>query len=212
MTPDEWAALLTLATATSFSPGPNTALSSTLAANFGMRRAMRFVCAVPVGWALLLGLSAGGIGAAVVAAPALRWGILLGGAGYLVWLAWRLAGSHALAQAKPAQLNLTFWRGVMLQFLNIKAWMLALSIVAGWIAGHADSLDRFAQVLPVLMAYALASNLTYALLGSVLRSWLAGPMIDGRPSGRRLQRFNRLMAVALVLTAGWMLASGLGIR
>lgn len=209
MTPHEWVALLTLATATSFTPGPNTALSTALAANFGLRRAMRFVCAVPVGWALLLGLSAGGIGAAVVAVPALRWGILLGGVGYLLWLAWRLAGSHALAQAQHAQLNLTFLRGVMLQFLNIKAWMLALSIVAGWIAGHADSMDRFVLVLPVLMVYALASNLTYALVGSVLRSWLAGPMIEGRPSGRRLQRFNRLMAMALVLTAGWMLTSGL---
>ena len=46
----EFTALLVLATAMSFSPGPNTTLSTALAANRGLRRAMRFVLAVPVGW------------------------------------------------------------------------------------------------------------------------------------------------------------------
>ncbi|MGH8820581.1 MAG: LysE family translocator, partial [Rhodoferax sp.] len=46
----EFTALLVLATALSFSPGPNTTLSAALAANSGLRRAMRFVVAVPVGW------------------------------------------------------------------------------------------------------------------------------------------------------------------
>ena len=50
----ELTALLVLATVASFSPGPNTTLSTALAANLGLRRAMRFVLAVPVGWGLLL--------------------------------------------------------------------------------------------------------------------------------------------------------------
>ena len=63
MNATEFSALLVLATATSFTPGPNTTLSTALAANFGLRRAMRFVCAVPVGWGLLFALCAGGVGA-----------------------------------------------------------------------------------------------------------------------------------------------------
>jgi len=211
MTASEFGALLALATATSFTPGPNTTLSTTLAANGGLRRAMRFVWAVPMGWALLLTLCAAGVGAVVLAVPVLRGGVLAGGVGYLLWLAWRLAGSSSLSPADPDRLHITFWRGVGLQFLNIKAWMLALSIVAGWIAGHADAVQRFWLVLPVLMAYAFASNLSYALAGSVLRHWLAGPLVDGRPSGRRLRAFNRVMALALVLTALWMGWTGLGL-
>ena len=205
----EFGALLTLATATSFTPGPNTTLSTALAANFGLRRAMRFVCAVPVGWTLLLTLCAAGVGALVLAVPLLRGAILAGGVAYLIWLAWRLAGSSTLSSANPASLNVTFARGVGLQFLNIKAWMLALSIVAGWIAGQPDALQRFWLVVPVLMAYAFASNLTYALVGSVLRGWLAGPLVNGQPTGQRLRWFNRGMALALVLTALWILATGL---
>ena len=208
----ELSALLVLATATSFTPGPNTTLSTALAANGGLKRALRFVCAVPVGWGLLFALCSAGLGALVVAQPMLRWAVLIGGVVYLVWLAQRLWRSRSLNQVQQDQLDVTFWQGVGLQFLNIKAWMLALSLVAGWVAGKPDAWLRFAQVLPLMLAFAFLSNFTYALVGSVLRHWLAGPWVDGVGSGARLAVFNRLMAVALVLTAAWMLLSGAGMR
>lgn len=211
MTAAEFSALLVLATATSFTPGPNTTLSTAIAANLGLRRALRFVSAVPVGWGLLFALCAGGVGSLVVALPLLRGGILVGGVGYLLWLAWRLSGSRSLSNVSAERLNVSFSQGVLLQFLNIKAWMLALSIVAGWVAGRPDATVRFVQVLPVLLAYAFLSNLTYATVGSLLRHWLAGPMVDGVATGTRLLVFNRLMALALVLTAAWMLATGMGL-
>ena len=161
----DFTALLVLATAMSFSPGPNTTLSTALAANGGLPRAMRFV-------------------------------IKALGIGYLLWLAFKLSGSATLGKAGDAQLQVGFGQGVMLQFLNIKAWLLALTLVAGWIAGHADALQRFAIVAPVMLVYAFASNFTYALVGALLRGWLA--------TGRRLLWFNRAMAAVLVLTAAWM--------
>lgn len=212
MTASEFSALLVLATATSFTPGPNTTLSTALAANGGLPRALRFIAAVPVGWGLLFTLCAAGVGSLVVAVPALRWAILLGGTGYLLWLARRLWGSRSLSTVDAARLNVGFWQGVGLQFLNIKAWMLALSIVAGWIAGQADAQQRYVMVLPVLLAFAFFSNLSYALVGSLLRHWLAGPVVDGQPTGARLLVFNRGMALALVLTAVWMLLGGAGLN
>jgi len=197
----EFTALLVLATAMSFTPGPNTTLSTALAANHGLRRAMPFVCAVPVGWGVLLGICALGLGALVLAMPLLGWAIKLAGVAYLLWLASKIARSRQLSQADAARLNVTFWQGAALQFVNIKAWMLALAIVSGWVAGRADPGQRMAVVLPVMLAFAFASNLTYALVGSLLREWLAGP----RDSGRRLVVFNRAMAAVLVVTALWML-------
>ena len=212
MTASEFSALLVLATATSFTPGPNTTLSTALAANGGLSRALRFIVAVPLGWGLLLALCAAGLGSLLVTLPALRWAVLASGTGYLLWLARRLWGSRSLAQADPARLQVGFWQGVGLQFLNIKAWMLALSIVAGWIAGRPDAWERFVAVLPVMLAFAFVSNLSSALMGSLLRHWLAGPVVDGQPSGARLRAFNRAMALALVLTAAWMLAGGAGLK
>lgn len=200
MTSAELTALLLLATAASFTPGPNTTLSTALAANFGLRRALRFVLAVPVGWGLLLSLCAGGVGALVVALPALRIAIQTMGVAYLLWLAFKLFRSAALTQADAALLKIGFWQGVLLQFLNIKAWMLALTVVAGWLAGHADATARFAIILPLMLAFGLVSNLSYALLGALLRDWLSGP--DN--TGRRLRWFNRFMAAVLTVTALWM--------
>lgn len=94
-------------------------------------------------------------------------------------------------------MNVTFWQIAALQFVNIKAWMFALSVVAGWLAGRPDFGPRLMVVLPTLMAFAFFSNLTYAMVGAALRGWLA--------QGKRLLWFNRCMALVLVLTAVWML-------
>ncbi|MES2685404.1 MAG: LysE family translocator [Pseudomonadota bacterium] len=197
----EFTALLVLATAMSFSPGPNTTLSTALAANHGLRRAMPFVCAVPVGWGVLLSLCALGLGALLLAIPLLGLAIKFAGVLYLLWLASKIARSRQLSEADAERMSIGFWQGAALQFVNIKAWMLALAIVSGWIAGRSDPGLRFAVVLPVMLAYAFASNLTYALAGSLLREWLSGPA----GSGRRLVWFNRAMAAVLVATAIWML-------
>lgn len=192
----EFIALLVLSTAASFTPGPNTTLSTALAANYGLKRAMTFVLSVPVGWGLLFTLCAAGLGTLVVQMPLLRHVITWGGCTYLLWLALKLTRTHTLAQADNSILSVTFLQGVMLQFLNIKAWFLALTVVAGWLAGRPDAMLRFGQILPLMLLFGFASNLTYALVGSMLRNWLG--------QGNRLAWFNRLMALALVATAVWM--------
>ncbi|WP_326535943.1 LysE family translocator [Pseudorhodoferax sp.] len=202
MNASELSALLLLATAMSFSPGPNTTLSSALAANHGLRHAMPFIWAVPAGWGLVLLLSTAGVGALVVAQPALALAIKLFGVAYLLWLAFKLARSAKMGEADARKLNVGFVQGIALQFVNIKAWMLALAIVAGWIAGREDLLPRLAVVLPLMLCFAFFSNLAYALIGALLRQWLA--------QGRRLLWFNRLMAAVLVLTAIWMLQAKAG--
>jgi threonine/homoserine/homoserine lactone efflux protein len=198
MTAQEFAALLVFSTAMAFTPGPNTTLSAALAANGGLRRAMRFVLAVPFGWGLLLLACAGGLGALLQAAPVLRGVIKALGLAYMLWLAWKLARTERLAQAAGDGLRVGFAQGVALQFVNIKAWMNALMISAGWITVDDAVGARLAIVLPLMMAYGLASNFTYALIGSALRHWLT--------QGRRLAWFNRALAAVLVLTAGWMAA------
>ena len=198
---EELTALLILSTAASFTPGPNTTLSTALAANQGLRSALRFILAVPVGWGLLLGLCMAGLGHLVLAIPALRWVITISGTLYLLWMASRLWCTRELSNANEDRLTITFFQGVGVQFLNIKAWMLALSIVAGWVAGKEDALARSLVLLPIMMGFGLVSNLTYAVMGSLLRQWLA--------QGIRLLVFNRCMAAALVFTAIWMFKTSL---
>ena len=114
-------------------------------------------------------------------------------------LAARLAQAHQLAPAQAGQWQVGFVQGVRLQFVNIKAWLLALSIVAGWVARHPQMGVRLLIVLPVMVFFAFSSNLTYAAVGALLRQWPA--------QGQRLLWFNRAMALVLVATAAWMVAA-----
>jgi len=202
MNASELTALLVFCTAMSFSPGPNTTLSTALAANGGLKRALRFCLAVPTGWTLLMLATGLGLGALITGVPLLRWGVKLLGVAYMFWLAWQLAGASRLSQADPARLQIGFWQGVGLQFVNIKAWMLALTLSAGWVVSSggapADNpTQRLLIVCSVMVLFAFGSNFVYALMGSLLRDWLA--------TGRRLLVFNRVLAAVLVVTAFWML-------
>ena len=193
----ELGALLLFATAMAFTPGPNTTLSAALAANHGLRHAMPFVWGVPVGWGALLLICSLGLGTLLQAQPLLRGALKWLGLGYMLWLAWKLAQTHRWAQADPQRLRVSFGQGVMLQFVNVKAWMNALVISAGWITVEpGDWAQRLALVLPLMMFYGMASNFTYAWVGAALRQWLA--------QGQRLRWFNRLLAAVLVLTVAGM--------
>ena len=134
-------------------------------------------------------------------APVLRWAVKLAGAAYMVWLAWKLARTDRMAQVDRSLLDVTFLQGVALQFLNIKAWMLALTLTAGWVvnAGGQPASNpgqRLAIICAVMMAFAFTSNFVYALMGSLLRQFLS--------EGRRLLWFNRMLALVLLVTAAWM--------
>ena len=130
MTASELSALLVLATVGSFTPGPNTTLSTALAANLGLRPTLRFVLAVPFGWGLLLSLCAGGLGTLVVALPQLRWGIQAIGIAYLLWLALKLARTSTLMRA---WLSGPAGSGQRLRWFNrLMAGVLVLT--AGWMA------------------------------------------------------------------------------
>lgn len=201
MSAAEVTALLAFCTAMSFSPGPNTTLATAMAANHGLRRTLRFCLAVPTGWVLLMLASGLGVGALVTGLPALRIAITWTGAAYLVWLAWKLSHSGRFGDADASRLDVSFAQGIGLQFVNIKAWLLALTLSAGWVVnagGHpADNPgQRLAIICAVVPLFAFTSNFAYALAGALLRGWLA--------QGARLLWFNRLLACVLLATALWL--------
>jgi threonine/homoserine/homoserine lactone efflux protein len=199
---------LLLATAMSFTPGPNTMLSAALAARGGLRATLPFLCAVPVGWTLLMLACGAGLGALLLALPALQWLIRAAGVALLLWLAWKLAQRPdpvvSLARGEAAVADVSFFQGVLLQFVNIKAWTLALAITAGWVTHAAGEVaanpgQRLFIAVAVMVPFAFFSNFSYAVLGSLLRTWLG--------EGQRLMVFNRGMAAVLAVTALWMALS-----
>ena len=115
----------------------------------------------------------------------------------MLWLASKLAGTRQMAQAGADKLDVGFWQGAALQFVNIKAWLLALTLTAGWITPGPNQPLRLLIVCAIMLCFAFCSNFSYALMGSMLRQWLS--------IGQRLLWFNRSMAAVLAATMLWML-------
>jgi hypothetical protein len=199
---NELIALFIFSAAMSFSPGPNTMLTTAIASNEGIRKTIPFALAVPVGWLLIM-LSCGlGIGAMITEMPSLRLSIKLLGCAYLIWLAYKLCRNKKLHEVNSARLNINFPKGVLLQFLNIKVWLLAITITGTWIIdaeGQASTNpnERLALACAIVMFMAFTSNMTYALAGALFRTWLG--------SGNRLAIFNYFLAFLLFATAIWTL-------
>ncbi len=200
---NEFIALLVFSAAMSFSPGPNTMLTTAIATNEGIRETIPFALAVPVGWLVIM-LSCGlGIGAVITEIPSLRLSIKLLGCAYLIWLSYKLCRTKQLQQLNSAKLNINFLQGVLLQFLNIKVWLLAITITGTWII-YADGKpssnpnERLALACAVVMFFAFTSNMTYALAGALFRTWLG--------TGNRLEIFNYFLALVLSATAIWTLS------
>ena len=199
----ELIALIIFCAAMSFSPGPNTMLTTAIAANEGFRRAIPFTLSVPFGWLFIMLACGLGLGVLVTEVPSLRLAIKLLGCAYLIWLAYKLCLSKQLKEIDSTPLNMSFMKGIALQFLNIKVWLLAITVTGSWILysngqPSANPNARLILTCAIVMFFAFTSNLTYAIAGSLFRQWLG--------MGRRLQIFNYLLAFLLIATALWTLS------
>ncbi|WP_454722097.1 MULTISPECIES: LysE family translocator [Cupriavidus] len=195
----QFAALLTLLAVGAFTPGPNTTIAAVTGANFGLRATLPHCVGVAFGFASIVALCATGVGALVLASPALGLLVRVAGVLYLLWLALRLARSAALAD-KQVLRPLSVWQSVILQYANIKAWMLALATAASYMAGAQSPLHRVLLMCAVFAVFGFVSNGVYGALGAGLRHWLQ--------AGNRIRWFNRAMGLALALTALWIARSG----
>ena len=200
---NEFIALIFFCAIMTFSPGPNTMLTTAIATNEGFRRTIPFALAVPIVWLVIMLASVFGIGALVTEIPSIRLGIKILGCTYLIWLALKLCKSKLLHEVNPARLNMGFAKGVAIQLLNIKVWLLAITIMGSWII-YAEGQpspnpdERLMMACAVVMFFAFISNMTYALAGALFKTWLA--------TGKRLVIFNYILAALLIATAIWTLS------
>ena len=198
----ELVALFIFCAVMTLSPGPNTMLTTAIASNEGLRKAIPFTLAVPIGWLLILLITGLGIGTLVIQLPILRWFIQIAGCAYLLWLAYLLSRHRQFQTINSSKLKITFIKGVALQFLNIKVWLLTVTVTSTWIINaegqtSINQYDRLALACFEVMFFAFASNFSYALIGALVRNWLL--------RGKRLLIFNRILAALLAATAIWTL-------
>jgi len=112
-----------------FTPGPNNLMLMASSAKFGFRRTIPHGLGVTVGFALMVVLVGIGLGEVFRYLPWLEPVLKVLAAINLLYLAWTLIGLEIKDQG-AGQRPLTFIEGAGFQWINPKAWALAVSFVA----------------------------------------------------------------------------------
>ena len=190
MTYDLLLALLGFAFVTSVTPGPNNMMLLASGVNFGLRRTVPHMLGISIGHAVMVLLLGLGVAGAIHAAPWAGLALKLASVGYMLWLAWKIAHAAAPGAGKVVGKPFSFLQAAGFQWVNPKAWAMALGAVAAYAPG--GNLADVALVAGVFAAVNLPSVTLWAAAGQGIRRWLEGP--------GRLRAFNWTMAGLLVLS------------
>ncbi|RYG36210.1 MAG: LysE family translocator [Burkholderiales bacterium] len=198
LTVELFTALVAFAFVSSITPGPNNLMLMTSGTNFGFVRTIPHMLGVSLGFTLMIVLVGAGLAQIFELYPFAHMILKYASCAYLIWLAWKIATSPppgAKASARPgveaAAKPMTFVQAALFQWVNPKAWTMALTAVSAYTL-PTDPIVSLMIVAAVFGAVNLPSVSSWTLLGMQLRRFLSDPL--------KLRIFNVTMAVTLVAT------------
>ncbi len=200
--------------AMTITPGPNNLMIMSSGVNFGLRRSLPHFAGICLGFPLLVIGVALGLGLVIESAPLLFELIRYAGVAYLLLMSWGLLRQALFPETAEAQAARggkggidtdnhfqpwSFHRAVLFQWVNPKAWTMAVSALAAFAALDES---RWEGALTVAGTYLLLGSpcvLVWMMSGLSIRQFLQSP------KGRRL--FNLTMAVLLLISIAPVLLS-----
>jgi len=192
MATDTLLALTAICFATVWTPGPNNALLAASGARFSLRASLPHALGVACGFPVMMALIGLGLGEVFRAVPVIAETLRWAGAVVLLWLAWKILGTRI---QQPGNLSGRPWRfheAVLFQWINPKAWIMAISVASQFVTSKAPVLETLICA-SVFLFTGLTSALGWVGIGTALQRWLAASMM-------RLRVFNGIMALLIVTT------------
>ena len=190
MTVELFSALATFTFVTVITPGSNNLMLMASGANFGFRRTIPHMAGIGIGMPVLVICVGIGVMQLFDLWPASYTILMVLSVAYLLYLAWKIANAAPPKDAQARGHPLTFLQAAAFQWVNPKAWSMALSAITL----YATSRDAAAVlwVAGMYLVMSFASTTFWAALGQQMQRVLNSP--------RRLRMFNIAMAVLLVAT------------
>ncbi|ARE82498.1 cysteine/O-acetylserine efflux protein [Roseovarius mucosus] len=190
MTLDLLTALATFAFVTVMTPGPNNLMLMASGTNFGFSRSIPHMLGVGLGFPLMVAFVGLGVMQVFDLWPLSYTLLKIGSVAYLVYLAWKIANAAPPRDAEASGKPLTFLQSAAFQWVNPKAWSMALSAITLYATGR--DMASVLWVAGVYVAVSMVSTTSWTLLGQQLRRLLKNQT--------RLRIFNWIMATLLIVT------------
>ncbi|MGI9311204.1 MAG: LysE family translocator [bacterium] len=186
-------ALVAFSFVSSGTPGPNNLMLLASGANFGLRRTAPHLLGVVIGFTIMIMLVGIGLMQLFTAVPATYWILKTASIAYLLYLSWKIAtaapfGDHPeYAKIKPKPF--TFVQAALFQWVNPKAWTMALTAISAYTPPSHPWRSVFLVAI-VFGSITLPSSGVWVVAGTQVRKVLDAP--------RKLRVFNLTMALLLI--------------
>ncbi len=130
MSADTFYAALLFSLVMGFTPGPNNVMLAASGARFGVRRTLPHLMGVTLGFPAMVLIVGLGLASVLLASTRLQLAMKIVSCAYLLWLAFQIGRSSSTSTAKEGGKPLTFLQAAAFQWVNPKAWLIAVGAIS----------------------------------------------------------------------------------
>jgi threonine/homoserine/homoserine lactone efflux protein len=187
-----WSALIIYYFIMFATPGPNNAMLTASGIKFGYIKTLPHLIGIPLGHFFQITLVSYGLGSIFLKFPALQFYMKILCFNYLIYLSWKMLGSFSLARKESGR-PLRLYEASLFQFINPKAWTVAITVVAGFFPLE-ESFFKATMFLALTAPFVCFPSISlWALFGSTLKMFVSNL--------KTKKIIEYIMALLLILTA-----------
>ena len=184
--------LLLFSISTAITPGPNNVMVTASGVNFGYRKTLPHILGITFGFPVMIVLIGLGLGSVFKSFPVIHHILKYIGATYLLYLAWKIATFSSINNNGGRNKPFTFWQAVIFQWVNPKAWVMAVGAISAFTSVGCDVFFEVFLIAFVFCIVCFPCISLWAFLGANIKRLLT--------TNYYRKIFNISMAFLLVLS------------
>ena len=173
-------------------PGPNNAMLTASGMKFGFIKTIPHLIGIPTGHILQISLVCFGLGNLFLKFPELQFYMKILCFFYLLYLSWTIIGSFSLIKKKSGR-PLKLYEAAAFQFINPKAWTIAITVVSAFFPADENLIVGTAFLTITAALVCFPSICVWAIFGNSLRLFIKDTKVK--------KIIEYILAILLILTA-----------
>ena len=174
-------------------PGPNNSMLTFSGLKFGFVRTLPHAIGIPLGHIFQIGLTGLGLGKIFLIYPQIQFYMKILCFLYLLYLAWKMIGSFDMVKKEIGR-PLRFYEASLFQFINPKAWSIAITVASGFFPTEENIFIGILFVTITAAVICFPSICVWALFGSSLKKYI---------SNYRVKKYTEYSLALMVVSTGF---------
>ena len=193
-----WSALIVYYFIMFATPGPNNAMLTASGMKFGYLRTLPHIIGIPLGHFIQITLVCYGLGNVFIKFPQIQFYMKFLCFVYLLYLSWKMLGSISVTKKETGR-PLKLYEASLFQFINPKAWTVAIAAVSGFFPTD-ENFFVATMFLAVTAPFVCIPSISlWALFGNSLRIFVSNT--------KTKKIIEYILAILLILTGVFILTN-----